>query len=251
MNAVKEKLFRGQLTTGGWMQIGHPAVAEIMAKAGFDWVAIDDEHGIIGIETGMNIMNALRGSGTIPMVRVRENNQIVIRRWVDAGARGIIVPMVNNAEIAKEAVQSVKYPPQGKRGFGFCRANAYGADFQEYVRQANEDIVIIAQIEHIDAIKNIDSILDVEGIDGAFIGPYDLSGSLNLTGQLTHPTVQRAVQTMLEACKKHKKAAGLHVVAVDPAQVKKYWEDGFTFIALSLDIVMLRYACEKMLWKTE
>jgi len=247
MNRVKQKLARGEVCRGGWIQIGHPAVAEIMAHAGFDWIAIDDEHAIIDFETGGNIFGAIRNSGTVAMVRVRENNELVIRRWLDAGAQGIIVPMIDTAEQARAAVASAQYPPRGRRGFGFCRANQYGAEFPAYVRDANDDLLLIAQIEHIEAVRNIDAILAVEGIDGTFIGPYDLSGSMGLTGQLTHPDVQEAIRATLDASRRHHKAAGVHVTAVAPDQVAQAVEEGFTFIGLSLDCVMLHHACRLMM----
>ena len=247
MNKVKEKLLNQQISTGGWIQIGHPAVAEIMAHAGFDWIAIDAEHSGIDIETGMNIMNAVKGTNTVPLVRVQENNEIVIRRWLDAGAEGLIVPLVNTAEQAKSAVLSAKYPPIGKRGFGFYRANYYGAQFDSYVKEFNDDVLVIVQIEHIEAIRNIDAILEVKGVDGAFIGPYDLSGSMDLIGKTDHPKVLEAIEIMLQACKKHNKAAGIHVIPVEPQKAKDFVNKGFTFVALSLDTVMLRYGCEKML----
>jgi 2-dehydro-3-deoxyglucarate aldolase len=248
MNSVKEKLKNGQISIGGWIQIGHPAVAEIMADSGaFDWIAIDNEHGIIDLETGMNIFNAMRGTTVLPMVRVQENNEIIIRRWRDAGAHGVIIPMVNSPEQARAAVASAKYPPVGKRGFGYCRANNYGAKFDEYIKNANDDVLVIVQIEHIDAIRNIDSILAVDGVDGAFIGPYDLSGSMNLTGQLYHPDVLAACDKMLKACKKYSKAAGIHIVPVEPERIKKFASEGFTFIAASIDSVFIRYGSEMII----
>jgi 2-dehydro-3-deoxyglucarate aldolase len=246
MNPVKKKLVKGEVSIGGWMQIGHPAIAEIMAQAGFDWIAIDNEHGIIDLETGMNIFNAMRGTNVVPMARVQENNEIMIRRWCDAGAQGIIIPMVNTPEQAKAAVAAVKYPPVGKRGFGYCRANNYGAKFDEYAKKANDDILVIVQIEHIEAIRNIDSILAVDGVDGAFIGPYDLSGSMGLTGQLYHPDVLAACDKTLKACKKCNKAAGIHVVPVEPERIKKFTSEGFTFIAASIDTVFIRYGSERI-----
>jgi len=249
MNNVKNKLVKGEVSIGGWMQIGHPVVAEIMVQTGFDWIAIDNEHGIIDIETGMNIFNAMRGTNVVPMVRVQENNEIIIRRWCDAGAQGIIIPMVNTPEQAMAAVAAVKYPPAGRRGFGYCRANNYGAKFDEYAKTANDDILVIVQIEHIEAIHNIDSILAVDGVDGAFIGPYDLSGSMGLTGQLYHPDVLAACNKMLNACKKHGKAAGIHVVPVEPDRIKKFVSEGFTFIAASIDTVFIHYGSE-MIFKT-
>lgn len=245
MNPVKTKLQEGQVSIGGWMQIGHPAVAEIMAGSGaFDWIAVDNEHGILDLDAGMNCFNAMRGTNTLPMVRVQENNQIIIRCWCDAGARGIIVPMVNTAEQAKEAVAAAKYPPVGKRGFGYCRANTYGSRFDECAKNENDDILLIVQIEHIEAVKNIAEILSVDGVDGAFIGPYDLSGSMNLTGQLDHPDVLSAYDKTLKACKAHKKAAGIHVVPVDPKRIEKFVNEGFTFIAASIDTVFIKFGCD-------
>jgi 2-keto-3-deoxy-L-rhamnonate aldolase RhmA len=247
MNTLKNKLAKGEVCLGGWITIGHPAVAEIMVHAGFDWVAIDEEHGTIDFETGVRVLSVMRGTATVPFVRVRNNDELVIRRWLDAGAMGIIVPMINTAAQARAVVQAAKYPPQGRRGFGYCRANRYGAEFDEYVQRANDDIVLIAQIEHIEAVRNIDAVLDVDGIDGIFLGPYDLSGSMGLTGQIAHPDVDAAVETVRQACRRHNKVAGVHVVPVDPADVSRRANDGFTLIAASLDCVMLRYACEKTL----
>jgi 2-dehydro-3-deoxyglucarate aldolase len=245
MNPIKQKLQKGQVSIGGWMQIGHPVVAEVMAGSGaFDWIALDNEHGILDLETGMNIFNAMRGTNTVPMVRVQENNEIIIRRWCDAGAQGIIVPMVNTPAQARSAAASAKYPPQGKRGFGFCRANSYGSKFDAYARIANDDILVIAQIEHIDAVNNIDEILSIDGIDGAFIGPYDLSGSMNLTGQVYHPDVLSACDRTLAACKQHKKAAGIHVIPVEPDRIAQFAKKGFTFIAASIDTVFIRHCCD-------
>jgi 2-keto-3-deoxy-L-rhamnonate aldolase RhmA len=155
--------------------------------------------------------------------------------------------MVNTPEQAVAAVSAAKYPPVGRRGFGYCRANNYGAEFDEYVKSANDDMLVIVQIEHIEAIRNIDSILAVDGVDGAFIGPYDLSGSMGLTGQLYHPDVLAACDEMLKACKKHGKAPGIHVVPVEPERIKKFVSEGFTFIAASIDTVFIRYGSETIL----
>jgi 2-keto-3-deoxy-L-rhamnonate aldolase RhmA len=246
MNPVKEKLVKKQVSIGGWIEIGHPAVAEIMSQYGLDWLAIDNEHGIIDLETGMNIFNAMSGSNTVPMVRVQENNEIIIRRWCDAGAKGIIVPMVNTAEQAKQAVVSAKYPPQGKRGYGFCRANKYGANFDEYAKSANDDMLVIVQIEQLEAVNNIDAILNVDGVDGAFLGQYDLSGSMGLTGQVRHHDVLAAGDTVVRACQRHGKAAGI-VVPMDPTEVSDCAHQGFTFIAAGIDTMFVRYGCERML----
>ena len=246
---IKNKIKQGQVCRGGWIQIGHPAIAEIMAGYNFDWIAIDEEHTSIDFNIGVQIFNALKGSNISPFVRVCQNDKIVIRRWMDAGAEGIIVPMVNTKEQAEKAVQAVKYPPIGERGFGFCRANGYGMNFDEYVSKSNEESVVIAQTEHIDAVRNINDILSVNGIDGAFIGPYDLSGSMGLVGQTGHSAVLDQIDIVLKACKKYGKIAGIHVVSLELELVTKFVNEGFNFIAMSVDTVMLQYSCEKMLNK--
>jgi 2-dehydro-3-deoxyglucarate aldolase len=244
MNSVKTKLRKSQVSLGSLIQIGHPAVAEIIAQAGFDWIAIDNEHGIIDLETGMNLFNAMRGTNVLPMVRVQENNEIIIRRWCDAGAHGIIVPMINSAAQAKDAVASAKYPPIGKRGFGYCRANSYGANFDGYAKSHNEDVLLIMQIEHTEAVNNIDEILAVDGVDGVFVGPYDLSGSMGLAGQFCHPDVLAAYDKVLNACRKHGKAPGIFMAPAELDRIKKFVSEGFTFISATVDTGLIRYGSE-------
>ncbi len=244
---VKDALVACRPTLGGWIQIGHPAVAEIMAKAGFDWIAVDAEHAAIDLETTTALLRAMAPFGCTPLVRIPHNDLMWIRRVLDAGAGGVIVPMVNSAEDARRAVEAAKYPPAGVRGFGYCRANAYGEDFATYAAHANDGITVVAQVEHIRSVEAVDAILDVEGIDGVFIGPYDLSGSMGITGQLDHPRMQAAKARVLEACRSHRKSAGLHIVRFAPESLQGALAEGFTFIALSLDVTMLQASCRAML----
>lgn len=246
-NKVRKALLDCRPTLGSWMQIGHPVPAEILANAGFEWVCVDAEHTDIGVEGVTNIMRAMAHTKTAPVVRVSQNSTIEIRQMLDAGAQGIIVPMVNTAADAEKAVAAAKYPPQGVRGFGYCRANKHGTEFDRYVRSANDDIFVVAQVEHIDGVNNIDAILAVDGIDGVFIGPYDLSGSLNIPGQLEDPRVQDALQKVLDACRCAGKSAGLHVVAPEPDKIAAALNQGFTFLALSVDMLFMNQLARECL----
>ena len=246
---VKSALVERRLCIGTWMQIGHPAVAEILANAGFDWIAADCEHADIDVEIFTNIARAMHGRGVAPLVRVRENDTLAIRQMLDAGAQGVIVPLINSADEARKAVAAAKYPPQGIRGFAFCRANDWGHDFENYASQANQKVAVVVMIESKQAVENIDEILDVDGVDGVFIGPYDMSGSYGVTGQTDHPLVQSACARVAAACDRHGKSAGLHVVRPDEAAIKRAKNDGFTFIALGVDTVFLsQEACMALSW---
>ena len=246
-NKLRSALLQKKLTLGGWIQIGHPACAEIFARAGFDWVCVDLEHGGIDIEAMTNIFRTLDAFDCVPVARLPANDPVWIHRSLDAGAGGLIIPMVNSGRDAENAVRQAKYPPRGVRGFGYCRANMHGVDFEKYVSTANEEIAMIMQIEHSDAIANIDAILDVEGVDGAFIGPFDLSGSMGITGQLKHPQMTAALEKFLKACSRHNKAAGMHIVRPCSENIKEAIEKGYTLIALGLDNVFLEEGAKRAL----
>lgn len=235
---LKQKL-RSRITFGGWILIGHPASAEVLATSGLDWLTLDLEHAQIDLESATNIFRAMDAAGCHPMVRIPRNDPSMIARYLDAGVHGIIVPMVKSAAQAAAAVDAAKYPPMGNRGFGFARANDYGVNFDEYAARANEDLVVIIQIEHIDAVNDIENIVQVPGVDGVIIGPYDLSGSMGIVGQLDDPRVSEALQRVRNACRRHDVLAGYHVVAPEAARVKQALAEGYRFLALSQDTVML------------
>lgn len=238
-NEFRKALLERKLTAGGWMQIGHPACAEIFARTGFDWVCVDLEHGAIGLETMTSIFRALDAFGCVPVARLPLCDTIWIKRTLDAGARGLIIPMVDTAEQAEHAIQEAKYPPRGRRGYGYCRANLHGLDFKESIREANDEIAVVVQIEHAEGIANIDSILEVDGVDGAFIGPMDLSGSYGKPGDLGCPEMVSALETFRAACRKHNKSAGTHLVQLDERSIKEAVAQGYTQIALGLDVTLL------------
>ncbi|MCE9616597.1 MAG: 2,4-dihydroxyhept-2-ene-1,7-dioic acid aldolase [Lentisphaerae bacterium] len=238
-NPVRQALLDRTVSLGSWVQIGHPAAAEVLATAGFDWVAVDCEHTEIGIDTFGAVVRGLHGRGSVPFVRVRENDTLAIRQVLDLGARGVIVPLVSSGAEAEAAVQAAKYPPRGVRGYAFCRANDHGAHFDDYVRNANDDTAVVVMIESRQAVEHIDDILQVEGVDGIFVGPYDLSGSYGLPGQLDAPPMKDAFDKVLAACRRHGKAAGLHVVKPTAEAIERAVRAGFTFLALGIDTIFI------------
>jgi 2-dehydro-3-deoxyglucarate aldolase len=239
-NQFREALLRREPTLGAWIQIGHPAVAEVVSRAGFDWACVDLEHGAIDLEGATSLFRALGGSGCVPVARLPANDPIWIHRVLDAGAGGLIIPMVKTAAEAEAAVREAKFPPRGSRGFGYSRANGHGADFATYIASANEEIAMIMQIEHKDALDNLDAILAVDGVDAVFIGPLDLSGSMGLTGQLDHPDVVGALARYRAACTVHHKAAGMHIVRPREEAIQRARAEGYTMLALGLDTVFLQ-----------
>jgi 2-dehydro-3-deoxyglucarate aldolase len=238
-NKFRRALLERQVTLGSCIQIGHPAGAEVLARAGFDWACVDLEHGVIDLETTVNIFRALGGYDCVPVARLPLNDPIWIHRVLDAGARGLIIPMVKTAAEAEAAVREAKYPPRGGRGFGYARANLYGADFDSYIASANDEIAMVMQIEHKDAIANLDAILQVGGVDGVFIGPLDLSGSMGITGQLDHPQMTTALDKYRSACRAHKKTAGMHIIRPNDENVRRALDQGYTMLALGLDNVFM------------
>jgi len=246
-NPVKKALRERNLCLGAWIQIGHPAIAEIFATAGFEWIAADIEHTDIDVEGFTGIARGMHGRGAVPMARVRENDPLAIRQVLDGGAMGVIVPLVNNAEEALKAVRAAKFPPAGIRGFAFCRGNDWGYGFDAYAKKANDQIAVVVMIESREAVENIDSILQVDGVDGVFVGPYDMTGSYGVIGQTSHEVIREALGRVLAACGKHGKSAGIHVVRPDKGAVEEAIRRGFTFIALGMDTVFLAEASKETL----
>jgi len=184
---LRNKINSRALTLGSWITLGHPAIAEIMARAGFDWLVVDLEHSVISIDVAGDLIRTIDLCGVAPLVRLTSNDPNQIKRVMDAGAHGIVVPMVNTPADAAKAVAATRYAPQGSRGVGLARAQGYGANFQEYLKWQSAGPVVIVQIEHKDAIDQLEKILTVAGVDGFIIGPYDLSCSMGIPGQFENP----------------------------------------------------------------
>lgn len=247
MGSTKRKLRAGEPALGGWIMIGHPSVAEILAGEGsMDWLAVDMEHTSTTVRMFHELSLAVKGSGVDLLARLPGHNAEMAKLVLDSGADGIIVPSVNTPEQAREAVAMAKFPPEGHRGASLCRATDFGRNFSPYYSNHNENVLVVCMLEHVDAVANVDAILTVPGIDATFIGPYDLSASMGLPGQIDHPDVLEAQQTLLAACKRHQVPAGIHVVPVDGAEVTRRIEEGFRFIACGIDTEFLMYAARQM-----
>lgn len=236
---LKQRLKINQLTIGSWITLGHSAIGEIMARAGFDWLTIDLEHSAITIHEAEELIRIISLCGVPALVRLTSNDANQIKRVMDAGAHGVIVPMVNSREDAKKAVQSLYYPPIGRRGVGLARAQGYGTSFSAYQKWLEDEAIIIVMIEHIDAVNNLEDILTVPGIDGFIIGPYDLSTSMGIPGNFEDPGMIEAIEKIRTTSSALGKTGGLHVVEPDSAKLREAIDNGFRFLAYSLDIRIL------------
>lgn len=244
MRELKEKFRRGEKTFGTWITIGHPVVVELLCQAGFDWFVIDLEHTTISLETAHNLCNVAQNQGIPVMIRVAKNDEVLIKRCLDMGANGVVVPNIKNAQDAQDAINHTFYPPLGKRGVGLFRAQGYGESFDSYRDNLQQECILIGQIEHIEASENIHSILDYDAFDGFIIGPYDLSGSMGYPGQFDREDVREAISKIHDAFKERGKTLGMHSVPPDPQRLLKELDQGFGFAAYSTDFYFLRHTAK-------
>jgi 2-dehydro-3-deoxyglucarate aldolase len=240
---IRNKLESGNATVGSWMQLCSPSVAEVMGKAGFDWVAVDLEHGEFSLSDLPCIFRAIELGGTLPFARLAEVTPTHIKRVLDAGARGLIFPMIESEEQLRDAIRWSYYPPRGSRGVGYSRANLFGKQFDEYLAGTGADLFLVAQIEAIAGIDNLDAILKVEGLDAIIMGPYDLSASMGITGQFHHADFVAAMETAEAKVKQAGIPMGQHVVQPDRDELSKRIAEGYQFIAYGIDAVFLCNAC--------
>lgn len=232
------KLLRSEeLCLGSFQLFSSSGVAELHGMCGFDFIVIDSEHGALGPETIRNLIRAISGVGCHPIVRVPETRRSYVQSALDSGADGILFPQISSAEEALAAVQFCRYPPDGVRGLAPNRANSYGSLLKEYEQQANQDIAVLIQIENEAALKNLDQILAVPGIDLIFIGPGDLSQVLGVTGELQHPKVLTTVERVVDTCHNHKVAAG--TLALDPTTWSHWLERGVKTLLIGSDLFFL------------
>ena len=236
---LKHKLLSGEKTIGSWLTMPSLAISELMAKVGFDWLTIDLEHSSLSIEQAGEMIRIIDLAGVSPLVRLTSNDGNQIKRVMDSGAHGIIVPMVKTKGDAEQAVSSVYYPPKGIRGVGLARAQHYGIGFHEYRDWLEENAIIIVQIEHIDAVNNLKDILSVDGVDGYIIGPYDLSASLGVSGEFDHSSMIEAMNEIYRVATTLGKYGEIHIVEPDTDLLKQSVLEGFTFLAYSVDFRML------------
>ncbi len=242
---LKDKICKKQLTIGSWLTIAHPAVAEIMSRAGFDWLAIDMEHAPITVSQCQELIRVIDLCKVIPLVRVAENNPVLIKQAMDSGAHGVIVPMVNTEDEARAAVAAVKYPPAGKRGVGLARAQGYGTAFLPYKDWNHKESIVVIQIEHLDAVENLEEIFSVKGVDAFMVGPYDLSASLGIPGEFDNPKMLSVSERIMKIAQKKRMPAGCHIVSSNPKFVKPKIREGYTFIAFGVDFLFLGDNCRQ------
>lgn len=240
---IRKKLKNGKVSIGSWIQIPHASIAEIFGNSGYDWVTIDLEHGSISTHQLPDLFRALESSGTLPLVRLSEGSELNCKLGLDAGAGGVIVPMIENASQLKKIVEYCTWPPKGQRGVGFSRANLFGKNFEQYKEMAQAPI-IVAQIENIRAVDNLEKILQVSGLDSILIGPYDLSASMGLTGLFEEPEYKRTLSKIKNLCKTFKIPYGIHIVKPNHIELKDKIAEGYQFIAYSIDSVFLYLSAE-------
>ena len=244
IHAIRNKMKRGQPTIGSWMQIPHGSVAEIMGAAGYDWVAVDMEHGSVSVAQLPDLFWSLELGNTLPLVRVAEGAARDCQQALDAGAGGIIVPNIKSADHLIAVRDACRWPPAGKRGVGFSRANLFGGNFRSYTEEAQAPL-LVAMLEDVRALDELDSILAVEGLDAVLLGPYDLSASLHQTAKFNHPHYLRALKTILRKAQTFSIPLGIHVVEPSTTELKKRIRQGFRFLPFSMDSVLLREGLEQ------
>ncbi|CCK80311.1 HpcH/HpaI aldolase family protein [Desulfobacula toluolica] len=244
MNKVKYKLNNGLYSIGTWLQLSNVSVAEIIGNAGYDWVAMDLEHGFFSPDMIGLICLALEKGGTIPFARVAQVNPKDIKQALDAGVKGLVLPMIKTAKDLQNGISWAKYPPYGSRGVGYSRANLFGRKFDKTVPESSKDLTIIAQIEHITAVQNLDEILEVKGLDGIMVGPYDLSASMGITAEFDNPDFISVMDKIKIKAENSGVPMGSHIVQPDPEVLCKKIQEGYKFIAYGIDAVFLYNAVE-------
>jgi len=241
---VREKLNLGFSSIGSWMQIPNSSIAEIMGDAGYDWICVDLEHGHFGYENLTDIFKSIELGGALPIARLPNSDPYHCKAVLDAGGGGVIVPMVESAAQLASVRDSCRWPPAGKRGVGYSRANLFGKNFNEYAQDESQQPLLIAMIEHIKALENLDEILSTSGLDGILVGPYDLSASMNLIGQFDSEGMRKALKLIVEKCKTYSVPAGFHVVQPNEGDLKQKIREGYQFIAYGIDAIFLNNNCE-------
>ena len=240
---IRCRLRDGLHSIGSWMQIPDASVAEIIGQSGYDWVAIDMEHGSISVHQVPNLCRALELGNTLPLVRLAQGHSKDCKQALDAGAGGVIVPMIESASQLISVRDACRWPPAGLRGVAFSRANLFGKNFDAYRKEAQSPL-LIAMIEHKRAVDNLQEILAVDGLDAILIGPYDLSASMDLIGNFEHKDFHALMKKIKTLALQYKIPAGIHVVAPSINDLKSRIDEGFRFIAYSIDSVFLRESCD-------
>jgi 2-dehydro-3-deoxyglucarate aldolase/4-hydroxy-2-oxoheptanedioate aldolase len=244
----QDRLREQRPLVGTLLTTGSREIAEVIQIAGYDWVFIDTEHGMMEPSDVQGLLQAL-SSGPPALVRIPCNDPVWYKKALGAGADGVIVPLIRTVDDARRAVGFAKYPPIGARSVGIGRAHGYGAKFKHYVEHANAATSLVLQIEHVDAIKQLDEILAVPGIDALFVGPFDLSSSMGLTGNVKHPSVRDVIESVRKRCADRGLPVGIFATVAEGAAEAA--TAGFDFVALGTDLGLLRVAAAQALQQTK
>ena len=236
---LKQKLRQRERMFAGWVSYAHPSITETFARAGFDFMFIDMEHSTISIEQGQRIIAASQFEGVPCIPRPVSHSNDYLKPLLESGADGMLIQMVETADQVKALIDNVKYPPVGHRTYGVNRAQAYGFDFEEYIQNWNETSTFMLQVESIKGVNNIEELVAFDEVDGVMIGPLDISGSLGVPGQTSHPLVIEASLKVIEACKRHGKSCGTQVADANPESVQRLFDLGYNYAILGSDLFVL------------
>jgi 2-keto-3-deoxy-L-rhamnonate aldolase RhmA len=236
---LKRRLRDRERLFAGWVSYSHPSITETFARAGFDLMFIDMEHSTISIEQGQRIIAASQAEGVPCIPRPVSHNNDYLKPLLESGADGLLIQMVETVDQVQALIRNAKYPPVGKRTYGVNRAQAYGFDFEEYISNWNESSVLLLQIESIAGVDKIDQLLDFDEVDGVMIGPLDISGSLGVPGQTSHPLVIEASRKVIDACRRREKSCGTQVADVSPESVGALFDLGYNYAILGSDLFVL------------
>lgn len=238
-NIVLERLKNNLPVLGGWIMSNSVESAEIVAQSGFSWVCVDAEHSQVSKETALNMFRAIELHGAEPFVRVSSNDEVEIKKFLDMGAKGIIVPMIKSLQDVLDAISHIKFSPEGNRSYALSRCTGYGEFSEDYFKCANKEIFIGVMIEHIDALKDLDKIFACKEIDVVFVGPYDLSGSMGMPGQFDNVHFKAALKTIQDKANLHNVTMGFHEVHPTKEKIMHLLRTGVRFIACGIDTLFL------------
>jgi 4-hydroxy-2-oxoheptanedioate aldolase len=243
-NQIKQLWINGEIAIGGWLTVNSSFSAEVMANCGFDWLCIDMQHGLIDFGDAIPMIQAISTTDCVPLVRVPWNEPYQIMQVLDAGAYGVIVPLINNRQDAEKAVAACKYPPDGNRSSGAARAAfSWGENYKDF---ANDEVLCIVMIETQEALNNLDEILSTPGVDAAYIGPSDLAYAIGIepTGDNKSKKHHSAIMKIFEACKKNNVVPGIHTHSLEFS--KKYKDVGFKMIMIGAETRFIKHASKEI-----
>lgn len=244
VNRFKQAIRAGQHQLGLWVSLAHPYSAEVVAGAGFDWLVFDTEHSPNDVQTVLGQLQAAAPYPVSTMVRPSWNDPVQQKRYLDIGAQTLLLPYVQNAQEAEQAVAGMRYPPGGMRGVGgTMRASAFGRN-ADYVRECQDELCLLVQVETQEGLDNLEAIASVDGVDGVFIGPADLSASMGYPGELAHPEVKSAIEDAIRRVRACGKAPG--VLTIDEALARRYMDAGSLFTAVGMDLSILAREADKL-----